>query len=114
MRFTAFTTALELSCAMLAMSASNASAQTSTLAYSAQPAADKVYPPLPSLSMLPATAGEEDDMPAPHATGGVRKKKVKAHLDCRCSTPMPRLVVSDTSRTYLKDIERQIDAALAR
>lgn len=114
MRFTGFITTFALSLACFAMSASNASAQTSTLAYSAQPAADKVYPPLPSLSMLPATAGDEDDTPAPRATGGVRKKKVKAHLDCRCSAPAPRLVVSDTSRTYLKDIERQIDAALAR
>jgi hypothetical protein len=28
--------------------------------------------------------------------------------------PTPRLVVSDASRTYLKDIERQLDSALAQ
>ncbi|QGZ65350.1 hypothetical protein [Paraburkholderia acidisoli] len=89
-----------------------AHAQTATLAYTASPAADKVYPPLPSLAMLPPTAGDEDTLPAPHA--GARKKKVKAHLDCRCSAPAPRLVVSDASRAYLKDIEKQIDVALAR
>jgi hypothetical protein len=75
-------------------------------------AADKVYPPLPSLAMLPPASGDDDDLPAPHSAS--RKKKTRQH-DCHCTAmPTPRLVVSDASRAYLKDIERQLDSALAQ
>ncbi|MBB5496811.1 MULTISPECIES: hypothetical protein [unclassified Paraburkholderia] len=74
--------------------------------------ADKVYPPLPTLSMLPPSTGDDDDLPAPRSTSH-NKKKTHQH-DCRCAMPTPRLVVSDASRTYLKDIERQLDSALAQ
>ena len=78
---------------------------------SAQAAADKVYPPLPSLAMLPPPADDEDDAP-PKPAATSKKKKVRVQ-DCHCAMPMPRLVVSDASRTYLKGIDRQLDLALA-
>jgi hypothetical protein len=74
--------------------------------------ADKVYPPLPTLAMLPPSTGDDDDLPAPRSTSH-NKKKTRQH-DCRCAMPTPRLVVSDASRTYLKDIEQQLDSALAQ
>lgn len=74
--------------------------------------ADKVYPPLPSLAMLPPSIGDDDELPAPHSTWH-GKKKMRQH-DCRCAMPTPRLVVSDASRTYLHDIEQKLDSALAQ
>jgi len=76
-------------------------------------AADTVYPPLPSLAMLPPATGDDDDLPAPRSGSGSHKKKVRQR-DCHCATPTPRLVVSDESRAYLKDIERQLDSALTQ
>jgi hypothetical protein len=79
-----------------------------------QAAADKVYPPLPTLAMLPPAASEDDDLaPAAPHSANARKKKLR-HPDCRCSAPSPHLVVSDESRAYLQDIEHQLDVALAR
>ncbi|MBB5445002.1 MULTISPECIES: hypothetical protein [unclassified Paraburkholderia] len=83
-----------------------------TAAAATTASADKVYPPLPTLSMLPPSTGDDDDLPAPRSTSH-NKKKTHQH-DCRCAMPTPRLVVSDESRTYLKDIERQLDSALAQ
>lgn len=76
----------------------------------AAPAADKVYPPLPTLAMLPPS-GDDDDDPPPRASA---KKKKTRHSEPRISMPVARLVVSDQSRVYLKDVERQIDVASAR
>jgi hypothetical protein len=73
--------------------------------------ADTVYPPLPSLAMLPPASGDDDDIPAPRSSS--RKKKVRQR-DCHCAMPTPRLVVSDASRAYLKDVERQLDSALTQ
>jgi hypothetical protein len=84
-----------------------ASAQIVSLA---PPAADKVYPPLPTLAMLPPSADEDDD-PPPRVSA---KKKKTRHGEPRVSMPVARLVVSDQSRVYLKDVERQIDLASAR
>ncbi|EKS67916.1 MULTISPECIES: hypothetical protein [Caballeronia] len=75
------------------------------------PAAQKVYPPLPTLAMLPPSSGEEDDAPAKSASK--KAKKTRRVADCKCNGPEPRLVVSDESRTYMKDVERRIDIALA-
>ncbi|WP_322015702.1 hypothetical protein [Paraburkholderia sp. J12] len=77
-------------------------------------AADKVYPPLPTLAMLPPAASDDDDLTpaAPHSSNA-RKKKLR-RPDCHCSAPSPHLVVSDESRAYLQDIEHQLDVALAR
>lgn len=76
----------------------------------AAPTADKVYPPLPTLTMLPPSA-DEDDEPPPRASA---KKKKTRRSEPRISMPVARLVVSDQSRAYLKDVERQIDLASAR
>lgn len=84
-----------------------ASAQTVSFA---APAADRVYPPLPSLAMLPPSADEDDD-PPPRTSA--KKKKVR-RSEPRISMPVARLVVSDQSRAYLKDVERQIEVASAR
>ncbi|MEX3898355.1 hypothetical protein FSB08_04165 [Paraburkholderia sp. JPY432] len=74
--------------------------------------ADKVYPPLPTLAMLPPSTGDDDDLPAPRSSS--RNKKKTQKRDCHCAMPTPRLVVSDESRAYLKDVERQLDSALAQ
>ncbi|MGF6478895.1 hypothetical protein [Paraburkholderia sp. JPY419] len=74
--------------------------------------ADKVYPPLPTLAMLPPSTGDDDELPAPRSSS--RNKKKTQKRDCHCAMPTPRLVVSDESRAYLKDIERQLDSALAQ
>jgi hypothetical protein len=71
-------------------------------------APDKVYPPLPTLAMIPpATEDDEDTAPKPT----VHKKKVRAP-ERRLTAPPARLVVSDASRAYLGGIEKQIDLAL--
>ncbi|CAN0626859.1 conserved exported protein of unknown function [Burkholderia multivorans] len=81
--------------------------------------ADKVYPPLPSLTMLPPASGDDDE-PVSHSAPASRKKKTRHVAECsKCgggssSAPMARLVVSDASRAYLKDIEHQLDVALSR
>ncbi|WP_321798670.1 hypothetical protein [Caballeronia sp. J97] len=75
------------------------------------PVAQKVYPPLPTLAMLPPAASDEDDAPARPA--GKKGKKARRVVDCKCNGPEPRLVVSDESRIYMKDVERRIDIALA-
>ncbi|SAK63165.1 hypothetical protein AWB77_02246 [Caballeronia fortuita] len=75
------------------------------------PAGQKVYPPLPTLAMLPPSIGDEDDAPVkPSAKKGRKARRV---VDCKCNGPEPRLVVSDESRAYMKDVERSIDVALA-
>lgn len=71
-------------------------------------APDKVYPPLPTLAMLPpATDDDEDTAPRPTA----RKRRLHT-LERRFAAPPARLVVSDASRAYLGGIEKQLDLAL--
>ncbi len=92
--------------------AATLSASTSTAA-PATPAADKVYPPLPTLAMLPPASGDDDEPPAaPKPTA--KKRKVRASVDLRPAAPAARLVVSDASRTYLRSVDKQLDLALAR
>ncbi|SAL79615.1 hypothetical protein AWB74_05573 [Caballeronia arvi] len=74
------------------------------------PAVQKVYPPLPTLAMLPPATSDDDPIARPATKKG---KKTRRVADCKCS-PEPRLVVSDESRVYLKDIELRIDNALAQ
>jgi hypothetical protein len=82
-------------------------------------AADKVYPPLPTLTMLPPSSGDDDEPPS-HSAPASRKRKTRHVAECsKCgggssSGPVARLVVSDASRAYLKDIEHQLDLALSR
>jgi hypothetical protein len=73
-------------------------------------AADKVYPPLPTLSMLPPATDDDEEPPAKPSA---RKKKVRAQ-DRKWVPPAAHLVVSDTSHAYLGNIEKQLDLALAR
>jgi hypothetical protein len=91
---------------------SAASAPATAAATVTTASADKVYPPLPTLAMLPPATSDDDDLPSPRSTSH-GKKKTRQH-DCRCAMPTPRLVVSEESRAYLKDIERQLDSALAQ
>ncbi|QBR01839.1 hypothetical protein [Paraburkholderia pallida] len=95
----------------LLVSCSAWAGQPSTVALVSDTDASRVYPPLPTLAMLPPSNGDDDEPPASHSAS--RKKKARQH-DCHCAMPTPRLVVSDASRVYLKDIERQLDVALAR
>ncbi|MBB2926190.1 hypothetical protein [Paraburkholderia silvatlantica] len=112
MRPIVFAAAFGFCCAAWAgQPAASAPATGTVVAAAAAPAADKVYPPLPSLAMLPPAAGDDDELPAPHSTS--HRKKV-CQRDCHCAMPTPRLVVSDASRAYLKDIEQQLDSALAQ
>jgi hypothetical protein len=78
------------------------------------PAAQKVYPPLPTLAMLPASISDDDELPASRVIARKGKKTRHVVADCKCGAPEPRLVVSDDSRAYLKDVDARLDAALAR
>ncbi|WP_227245068.1 hypothetical protein [Paraburkholderia caribensis] len=80
-------------------------------ATAAAAAADKVYPPLPTLAMLPPTTDDDEPLaPKPAA----KKRKVRAAVDVRPAAPAARLVVSDASRTYLRSVDRQLDLALGK
>lgn len=82
-------------------------------ATAAAAAADKVYPPLPSLAMLPPGGGSEvEPAPAVRTRGGKHKA---AFVQVRkAAEPVPRMVVSDASHTYLVGVERQLEAALQK
>ena len=76
-------------------------------------APDRVYPPLPSLAMLPPGGGAETEaVPAVHTRGG--KRKVVPPQWRKATEPVPRMVVSEASHTYLAGIERQLEAALQK
>lgn len=78
-------------------------------------AADKVYPPLPSLAMLPPPSGADDDLPLKPAT---HRKKSRAPVQVQerkgLTAPVVRIVVSDASHTYLDAVQRQIDQAMVK
>jgi hypothetical protein len=82
----------------------------STAAANAAP--DKVYPPLPTLAMLPPPQSDDDDAPAAPAKRGSRGKK--GAVVRKNEMPAARLVVSDTSRSYLTSIEQEIDHAMQK
>lgn len=78
-------------------------------------APDKVYPPLPSLAMLPPSGGggaEVEPAPAVHTRGN--KRKVMTTQWRKAAEPVPRMVVSEASHTYLAGIERQLEVALQK
>lgn len=95
--------------ALAGQPASQPGSGTQTVSVASVAAApDKVYPPLPTLAMLPpATDDDGDTAPRPTA----RKKKFHAP-ERRFAAPPARLVVSDASRVYLGGIEKQLDLAL--
>ena len=76
------------------------------------PVAQKVYPPLPTLAMLPPATADDEDPPV--KSSGKKGRKVRRVADCKCNGPAPRLVVSEESHAYLKDVEHRIDTALAQ
>ena len=96
--------------------ATNTSTSASTSAASSasgSPAAaapDKVYPPLPSLTMLPPSTDSDDDAPPRKSTS----KKKGAAAKVKNEMPTPRLVVSDATRSYLNSVEQDIDRALQK
>jgi hypothetical protein len=97
------------------LSANGAATANSTngaaAAAAATASADKVYPPLPTLAMLPPTTDDDEPLaPKPAA----KKRKVRAAVDVRPTAPTARLVVSDASRTYLRSVDKQLDLALAK
>jgi hypothetical protein len=73
---------------------------------------DKVYPPLPSLALLPPDSNDDEPLPSPG--GASRKKHGRAVVHVRQVVPAVKLIVTDESRAYLQDIEKQLDAALAK
>jgi hypothetical protein len=73
-------------------------------------AADKVYPPLPTLTMLPPAADDDEDAP-PRPTAHKKKSRVPERKSVGLT---PRLVVSDASHAYLGNVERQLDLALLK
>ncbi|MEM5437546.1 hypothetical protein [Paraburkholderia diazotrophica] len=75
------------------------------------PAADKVYPPLPTLSMLPPVSDDDDEPVVPKHASKKRKPRV---VDVRPTAPAARLVVSDASRIYLRSVENQLELAMAK
>lgn len=75
-------------------------------------APDKVYPPLPSLAMLPPGGGAEIE-PVARTRGGKRKTAAVAPMR-KPAEPVPHMVVSEASRTYLAGIERQLETALQK
>jgi hypothetical protein len=93
-----------------ALSANGAANSTATPAASA--AADKVYPPLPTLAMLPPSTSDDEEPVAPKPAA--KKRKARAPVELRPTAPAARLVVSDTSRTYLRSVDKQLDLALAK
>jgi len=72
---------------------------------------DTVYPPLPSLAMLPPDSNDDEALPKP---GASRKKHGRAFVRVRQVAPGVKLIVTDASRAYLRDVEKQLDAALAK
>ena len=88
------------------------SANGATSSSAASAAADKVYPPLPTLAMLPPSSGDDEEPAAPKPVA--KKRKARAPVDLRPAAPAARLVVSDASRTYLRSVDKQLDLALAK
>ena len=77
-------------------------------------APDRVYPPLPSLAMLPpgGAGGTEAELAPAVRTRG--KRKVVTTQWRKAAEPVPRMVVSEASHTYLAGIERQLEVALQK
>jgi hypothetical protein len=93
--------------------AAAASPASGASATAASAAPDKVYPPLPTLAMLPPpTATDSGDDDAPPRKTGSRKKGSKEKV--KNEMPTPHLVVSDATRTYLNSVEQDIEHAMPK
>nr|WKF60563.1 hypothetical protein HUO10_005084 [Paraburkholderia busanensis] len=82
----------------------------------ASAAADKVYPPLPSLAMLPPPGANDEDAPSPKPATHRRKTRTPVQTVERRMpmAPVAKLVVSDASHAYLDGVQRQIDLAMSK
>ncbi|MGA3249674.1 MAG: hypothetical protein ABSD12_16180 [Paraburkholderia sp.] len=109
-RLTVLATGLLLAMSAFAGQGSEAQPVAAAAVPATPAAADKVYPPLPSLAMLPPATDDDDEPPA---RPSARKKKARAQSQ-KWALPAARLVVSDASHAYLGNIEKQLDLALAR
>ncbi|WP_211612274.1 hypothetical protein [Paraburkholderia haematera] len=115
LRITLLTTLLTVAAPAFAGQPGTDLQSASALTAALPAAADKVYPPLPSLAMLPPPSGADDDLPVRPATHR-KKSRVPIQMQERRGPPMPpvRLVVSDASHAYLDSVQRQIDQALVK
>ncbi|GAB3625346.1 hypothetical protein PTE30175_01499 [Pandoraea terrae] len=75
----------------------------------ATPSPNKVYPPLPSMDMLPPAAAESAT--PPNSGRGYKKISTRVH---KSAAPTAYLVVSDASRAYLTGVERELNQALQK
>jgi hypothetical protein len=113
-RFTLLVATLASGAALAAPPADDASSHaagspaTKPVAGAASP--NQLLPPLPPLASLPAAvAASVDDAPA---TPGPPSKKSKHAPARKPPETSVRMVVTDKSRQYLADVERQLDAVL--
>jgi hypothetical protein len=95
----------------LATDAATASPSQPAIASAAPAAADKVYPPLPSLALLPPDSDDGEPRLLP---GASRKKHGRAFVRVQQAAPAVKMIVTDSSRAYLQDIDAQLSAALAK
>ncbi|TDN62675.1 hypothetical protein [Paraburkholderia sp. BL10I2N1] len=105
----ASTTALAGSPADDASSHAAGSAAAKPVAAAASP--NQLLPPLPPLASLPAAVAASVDE-APPTPGSPSAKKSKRPPGRKAPEASVRLVVTDKSRLYLTDVERQLDAML--
>ena len=83
-----------------------------SLASTSSAAPDKVYPPLPSLAMLPPGGGGEIEAPARSVGTAGGHRKVATLRVRKSAEPTPRMVVSDASHAYLASLERKLEQAM--
>jgi hypothetical protein len=89
-------------------------ASATVVANAATASADKVYPPLPSLTMLPAGSDDDGSPPAAPATRTSSRKRNASATIRKPDMPAVRMVVSDASHGYLDTVEHQLDQALLK
>ena len=85
-----------------------------SLASTSSAAPDKVYPPLPSLAMMPPGGGGEIEAPARSVGTAGGHRKVATLRVRKSAEPTPRMVVSDASHAYLASLERKLEQAMQK
>lgn len=106
---------LASSAALAAPPADDASSHA-TGAQAAKPAtatagSGQLMPPLPPLASLPASVAASVDEAAPEPASPSTKKSKRTWSRKMQEAPV-RMVVTEPSRKYLADVERQLDAVL--
>ncbi|MGF6595678.1 hypothetical protein P3T23_000385 [Paraburkholderia sp. GAS448] len=116
LRFTLLVATFASATALAGPPADDASSHA-TGSVAAKPAAaaaspNQLLPPLPPLASLPAAVAASVDE-APSTPGGSPSaKKSKRTVGRKAPEAPVRMVVTDKSRQYLADVERQLDAVL--